>query len=66
MKWFIYILMLCLTLLIGYNITVVDFQKPFEGDSIVALITILCGLCGLLLLIILLTSKKIKETIQKR
>ncbi|MEE9363976.1 MAG: hypothetical protein V3U92_15350 [Cellulophaga sp.] len=51
--------------LIAYNVTLVDFEKPFEGDSIVALIGITAALCAIILLLIFSTSKKIEKKIDK-
>lgn len=47
--------------LIIYNATKLDFQGFFEGESMIAAITILSSLCALLLLQILRVSKKIEE-----
>lgn len=47
--------------LIIYNATKLDFQKIFQGESMVAAITILASLCAILLLQILRVSKKIEE-----
>lgn len=52
--------------LIGYNVTQVNFDKPFEGESFIALITILASLCAILLLRILAVSKKIEKTIKSK
>jgi hypothetical protein len=49
--------------LIGYNTTVVDFEKPFEGDSLVALICIAASLCAIILLLIFNAAKKIQKKI---
>ena len=46
--------------LIIYNATMVDLNNPFEGDSLVALITIFAALCAIFLIQILLVSKKIE------
>ncbi len=51
--------------LIIYNLTLIDFGKPFGKDSIVSAITILAGLCSMLILAILLTSQKIKSTLKE-
>ncbi len=51
--------------LIAYNITLVDFKNPFEGNSIIALIGILASLCAIVLLLIFVTSKKIKKKIEE-
>jgi len=61
MKIFIYILLTLATALIIYNSTMLDFNNLLEGDSSIAVISILAGLCALLLLIILLVSYRIKE-----
>lgn len=49
--------------LIAYNVTLVDFENPFEGDSTIALIGILAPLCAIALLLIFRTSKKIQRKI---
>ncbi|MDX1363846.1 hypothetical protein [Arenibacter latericius] len=48
-----------------YNITVVDFETPFEGNSIIALIGIAASLCAIILLLIYATSKKIEEKMKE-
>ena len=52
--------------LIGYNATEIDVDNPFEGQSLVALITIVACLCAILLLSILAVSKKIEKTINSK
>lgn len=52
--------------LIGYNTTEINFDSPFEGQSLVALITIAACLCAILLLWILAVSKKIEKTINSK
>ncbi|WP_223034628.1 hypothetical protein [Hanstruepera marina] len=52
--------------LIGYNITQINFDNPFNGDSLIALITILAALCAILLLRILVVSKKIEKSIKSK
>lgn len=66
MKTFTYILTILAVLLIGYNITQIDFEAPFEGESMIALITIFTGLCAIVLLAILRVSKKIELIIKKK
>ncbi len=61
MKYFIIIFSVIAILLIGYNVTLIDFSVPFSGQSTVALITILASLCAILLLQILRISKKIEN-----
>ncbi|MCK0132871.1 MULTISPECIES: hypothetical protein [Arenibacter] len=51
--------------LIAYNVTLVDFKDPFQGNSIIALIGILAALCAIVLLLIYSTSKKIQKKIEQ-
>lgn len=61
MKYLIIIFSIIAIALIAYNVTLIDFSAPFEGQSTVALITIFAALCAILLLQILRISKKIEE-----
>ena len=47
--------------LIAFNLTKVDVNSPLQGDSVVALITIVASLCALILLQILRVSKRIEK-----
>lgn len=51
--------------LVAYNLTLVDFENPFQGDSTVALIGVVAPLCAIVLLLIFTTSKKIDNTLKK-
>lgn len=51
--------------LILFNFTKVDFNAPFEGDSIIALITILASLCVIIMMAILRTSKRIEQKVKR-
>ena len=51
--------------LIAYNVTLVDYSDPLQGDSIIALIGILAALCALVLILIFLASKKIEKKIKE-
>ena len=51
--------------LIAYNVTLVDFEDPFQGNSIIALIGIVASLCAIALLLIYTTSKKIHKKIEQ-
>ncbi|WP_036381362.1 hypothetical protein [Muricauda sp. MAR_2010_75] len=64
-KTFSIILIILALALIGYNVTLVDFENPFEGDSTVALIGIVASLCAIVLLLIFMTSKKIQKKLNK-
>lgn len=66
MKILTIILSIVALVLIGYNITQVNFDDPFDGQSLIALITILASLCAILLLRILTVSKKIEKTINSK
>ena len=65
MKIFTYILSIIAAILVIYNFTKIDFNNPFNNDSIIAAITMLAGLCVILLLTILRISKRI-ERLKKR
>ncbi len=51
--------------LIAYNVTLIDFEKPLQGDSTIALIGILAALCAIVLLLIFRASKKIQRKLDK-
>jgi xanthine/uracil permease len=61
MKVFTYIVIAIGILLIGLNITQIDFNKPFEGNSTVALIGIVATLCAVFLVVILKMAKMVEE-----
>ncbi|MCK0124913.1 hypothetical protein MWU76_10925 [Gelidibacter sp. F2691] len=46
---------------IGFNVTKLNFNSLFQGDSMVALITIFTALCAIVLLQILRISKRIEK-----
>ena len=51
--------------LIAYNVTIVDFARPLEGDSLIALIGVAASLCAIVLLLIYNTSRKIQKKIDE-
>lgn len=51
--------------LIVYNVTLVNFENPLEGNSIIAIIGIAASLCAIVLLLIYITSKKIQKKIEE-
>jgi hypothetical protein len=61
MKIFTYIVIAVGILLIGLNLTQIDFSKPFEGNSSIALIGIVATLCAVFLIVILKMAKLIAE-----
>ena len=59
------ILVVLALLLIAYNVTLVDFNNPLEGNSIIAIIGILAAICAIILLLIFVTSRKIQKKIEE-
>jgi ABC-type antimicrobial peptide transport system permease subunit len=51
--------------LIAYNVTIVDFNEPLQGDSLIALIGIVAALCAIILLLIYNTSRKIQKKLDE-
>jgi len=66
MKIIITILSVIALLLIVFNATRVDINNPFNGESALALITILAALCAIVLLQILRISKRIEAHSKKK
>lgn len=66
MKILTIILSVVALILIVFNATKIDVKAPFEGDSALALITILAALCALVLLQILRISKHIEDKVKNK
>jgi len=66
MKIFTSILVFLALALIVFNITLLDFTHPFQGDSIVAIIGIAASFCAVLILLIFRMSKAIEEKTNDR
>ena len=64
MKIFTNILLFVAIALIIVNIFLLDFKKPMEGDSMIALIGIVASLCAVFILLIFRMSKKIEEKLK--
>lgn len=64
MKIFTNILLLIAIALIIVNVFLIDFNKPFEGNSSIALIGIVASFCAVLILLIFRMSKKIEEKLK--
>ena len=47
--------------LILFNISLLDFKHPLEGNSMVAFIGIAASLCAVLILLVFKMSKKIED-----
>ena len=61
MKIFTSILVVLALALIVFNITLLDFDHLFQGNSIIALIGIAASLCAIFILLIFRMSKMIQE-----
>lgn len=66
MKIFTSILVILALALIIFNITLLDFDHLFEGDSMVALIGIAASFCAVFILLIFRMSKMIEEKSKNR
>jgi hypothetical protein len=47
--------------LVVFNISLLDFKNPFQGNSMVAFIGIAASICAILILLIFKMSKNIEE-----
>ncbi len=61
MKIFTSILVVLALALIGFNITLLDFNHLFDGKNSIALIGIVSSICAVLILLIFRMSKKIED-----
>lgn len=61
MKIFTNILVALALGLIVFNISLLDFNHPLEGNSTIALIGIAASICAVLILLIFRMSKSIEE-----
>lgn len=64
-KTVIIVLILMALALVAYNATLIEFDNPLEGNSLVAVIGILASLCAIVLLLIYWTSKKIEKRLNE-
>lgn len=65
MKIFINILLALAFALIIFNITQLNFNRFFEGESLIALIGIVASLCAVLILVIFKMSKSIDDKLNE-
>ena len=61
MKIFTTILIVFALALIVFNITLLDFDNLFKGDSLVGLIGISASICAVLILLVFRMSKAIED-----
>jgi len=64
MKIFTTILIVFAIALILFNVSMLDFNHPFEGNSMIALIGIVASFCAVFILLIFKISKKIEEKLK--
>ena len=66
MKIFIYTLMALALGIVIFNITQLDYNNLFEGNSVIGLIGIVASLCALLILAIFRSARLIDEKTSRR
>ncbi len=66
MKLFTTLLIFVALALIVVNIMQLDFDRPFEGNSLVALIGIVASFCAVFILLIFKMSKKIEDKMKNQ
>ncbi|MGV1011125.1 MAG: hypothetical protein ACOYBS_01660 [Flavobacterium sp.] len=66
MKIFTTILIVIALALVIFNVTMLDLNKPFEGNSMVALIGIVASFCAVFILLIFKMSKKIEDKLKNQ
>ena len=66
MKILLQIFMVIALIMAGFNLFQIDWEIPFDGKSMVAVIGVVASLSAFLLLLILRISKKISEKIKNQ
>ena len=66
MRTFTYILSIIALALIAFNVSKLDCDNVFEGESMVAVITIVSGLCAIILLTIIRISRRIDRKLRNK
>ncbi len=66
MRILTYLLSLLAIVIVGFNLTQINFSDPFENESYTAIITAIAGGCAILLLTILRVVKKIDRTVKEK
>lgn len=66
MKIFTSLLILMAIGLVIFNFTMIDFNKPFEGNSSIALIGVVASFCAIFILLIFRLSKKIDDKLNNQ
>ncbi len=66
MKIFTTLLIIVAIALIIFNITILDFNNPLEGDSFVARVGVIASFCAVFILLIFKMSKKIEQKLKNQ
>jgi len=66
MKYFRHVLISIAVILMVYNLTILDFNAPLQGDSQIALIGILASASVIVLLLILIQAERVKKRYKGR
>jgi len=66
MRAFTYVLSIIALALIAFNVSKLDFDNLFEGESMIAVITIVSGLCAIILLTIIRISRRIDKKVRNK
>ncbi|NHM01712.1 hypothetical protein [Flavobacterium difficile] len=61
MKIFTYVVYALSLFTIVFNATKVSLEKPFEGESTIALIGIIASFCAILIVTLFMVSKKLVD-----
>ena len=61
MKIFTYIIIALSVITIIFNATKISLEKPFEGESTIALIGIIASFCAIVIVSLFMVAKKIVE-----
>jgi hypothetical protein len=61
MKIFSYIIIVLSIITIIFNTIKIDFEKPFEGESTIAIIGIIASFCAILIVTLFRVAKKVVE-----
>ena len=66
MKIFTTILIVIAIGLVIFNMTMLDLNKPFEGNSMIELIEVVASFCAVFILLIFKMSKKIEDKLKNQ
>ena len=61
MKIFTYIIIALSLVTIIFNVTKINLEKPFEGESTIAIIGIVASFCAVLIVTLFTVAKKVVE-----